>query len=317
MWHGGEPLTVGPDFYETAFDILGPDSFEHGIRHSIQTNGILINERWCTLFKKHNVSVGVSIDGPRQVHDARRKTRSGRGTFDSVMKGIDLLRFHNIAFSTISVVAPEMLRDIEGTVDFFRSLGSKLIGFNVEEEEGNHEKSDLYHAFTKEAVSAFFRRLAALQREYPELRIRELDSMRRHLQAPPDSDMLRATNQAGSIINFDVDGNVATFSPELLGISDPTYGPFIWANAVHGTWETLISNPAFQRVNAAIATGIRRCRDTCGYFSVCGGGDPSNKLAEHGRLDSTETNFCRLHVQAVADVVLEELEAQLASTEVV
>jgi len=311
----GEPEFCPGFFVDGArFPTGRPDRqfHEHGIRHSFQTNATLIDEEWCGLFKRHNVSIGVSIDGPRHVHDARRRTRSGRGTFDKVMRGIELLKSYNIDFSTLSVITPQMLQDIEGTLEFLRSLGSKVIAFNVEEAEGNHGTSDLHPTFTKEALSSFYRRLTALQRDQPKLRIRELDLMRRLLLAPPDRGSLRSTNQAGSIITFDVHGNVTTFSPELSGAKSQTYGSFVWANALDGSWNTLLANPAFQNVNAAISDGVQRCRETCGYFTVCGGGDPSNKLAEHGRLDGSETNTCRLNVQAVADVIVSELEEQVA-----
>jgi uncharacterized protein len=311
LWHGGEPLAAGLNFYEAAFKIFDRDSFDHGIRHSIQTNATLIDEQWCVLFKRHDVSLGVSIDGPRHVHDARRMTRSGRGTFDDVMRAIELLKSYDIDFSTLSVVTPQMLEDVEGTLDFLRSLGGKSIAFNVEEVKGSHSTSELYPICTKETLSSFFRRLTTLQRDQPKLRIRGLDLMRSHLLAPADSDILRSTNKAGSIINFDVRGNVTTFSPELLGNKNQTYGSFAWANALDGSWSTLLANPAFQKVNAAISDGVRRCRETCGYFTVCGGGDPSNKLAEHGRLDGSETNACRFSVQAVADVIVAELEEQV------
>src|SRR6516165_5699550 len=98
--------------------------------------------------------------------------------------------------STISVITPQMLRDVDGTLEFFRSLESKLVGFNVEETEGIHEESELYSSFTKETIASFFGRLAALQRDAPGLRVRELDAMRRNLQAPPDGEILRSTNQA-------------------------------------------------------------------------------------------------------------------------
>src|SRR5262245_20413492 len=57
LWHGGEPLTAGLNFYEAAFKIFDRDSFDHGIRHSIQTNATLIDEQWCVLFKRHDVSL--------------------------------------------------------------------------------------------------------------------------------------------------------------------------------------------------------------------------------------------------------------------
>ncbi|MER8683967.1 cyclophane-forming radical SAM/SPASM peptide maturase GrrM/OscB [Mesorhizobium sp. M1405] len=307
-WHGGEPLSAGRAFYEKAFAVLVKDSFEHGIKHNIQTNAMLIDDEWCSLFAIHEVAIGVSIDGPKHVHDAHRMTRAKHGTFDRVMRGIRTLKKHKIDFTTISVVTPDLLNDIESTIDFFLSLGSKQIAFNVEEMEGSHSESTLYKERTRESLIEFFEKISSAQRQNSWLRIRELDSMRMHFRAPIDSAIHRSTNRAGSIISFDVDGNVSTFSPEMLGLTSPTYGRFIWANVCSDSWQSVLQNPGFKRVRAEIDRGVERCRETCGYFAVCGGGDPSNKLAEHATFDATETNCCRLHVQALADVILEELE---------
>src|SRR5437899_1467623 len=71
VWHAGEPLTLPISFYERAYDVITdrcPTSTQ--ISTAIQTNGTLITQQWCDLFLRHNVNVGVSIDGPRPIHDA-------------------------------------------------------------------------------------------------------------------------------------------------------------------------------------------------------------------------------------------------------
>jgi len=93
IWHAGEPLVVPIAFYEKAFEAieaLRPAALK--LRHSIQTNGMLITSAWCDLFKKWDVGVGVSIDGPKHLHDAHRVTRTGRGTFDQTIAGIRVLQ---------------------------------------------------------------------------------------------------------------------------------------------------------------------------------------------------------------------------------
>ena len=62
LWHAGEPLTAGLNFYEAAFEILDRDSFEHGIRHRIQTNATLIDAEWCAMFKRHGVPSRVVLE---------------------------------------------------------------------------------------------------------------------------------------------------------------------------------------------------------------------------------------------------------------
>ncbi len=104
-----------------------------------------------------------------------------------------------------------------------------------------------------------------------------------------------------------------TFSPELLGLTSEDYGDFTFGNVVTDSFDSIISKPKFVAVARDIAAGIHRCRETCEYFAYCGGGAPVNKYFENGSFDSTETMFCRLSTQAVLNVVLEKLEAKVAS----
>src|SRR5260370_33328840 len=99
LWHGGEPTTVPIDFYEFSFNILqrlAPVGVL--IRNQFSTNGILLNQSWCELIKRWNVTMRVSIDGPQWLHDSTRVDRSGRGTFDKVMHGIQTLKENGIPF---------------------------------------------------------------------------------------------------------------------------------------------------------------------------------------------------------------------------
>jgi uncharacterized protein len=84
VWHAGEPLTVPIAFYEDAVDLLAQLNRNNVcVKQHIQTNAMLISQEWCDFFKSHRFQIGVSIDGPRWLHDAQRITRQGRGTFDS------------------------------------------------------------------------------------------------------------------------------------------------------------------------------------------------------------------------------------------
>ena len=87
VWHAGEPLVLPVEFYREAFriiDTLKPARIS--ISHSFQTNGMLIDDAWCDFLIAEEVGVGVSIDGPRHLHDRNRLTRSGQGTFDRTLR---------------------------------------------------------------------------------------------------------------------------------------------------------------------------------------------------------------------------------------
>ncbi len=98
-------------------------------------------------------------------------------------------------------------------------------------------------------------------------------------------------------------------------MSSPDYGDFSFGNVMTDSFDSILSKPKFAAVAQDIEAGVQRCRDTCEYFSYCGGGAPVNKYFENGTFDSTETMFCRLSKQAVLNVVLEKLETKVAAAQ--
>jgi uncharacterized protein len=124
-WQGGEPTLLGIDFYKRAVNIASkylPDGKQ--IQWTIQTNGTLLTDEWCDFFIKNNFLVGLSMDGPRELHNRFRVDQQGKGTFDSVMHAVDLLKAHNVEFNILCCVHSEnqnrglevyrFLRDIVG-----------------------------------------------------------------------------------------------------------------------------------------------------------------------------------------------------------
>jgi uncharacterized protein len=109
------------------------------------------------------------------------------------------------------------------------------------------------------------------------------------------------------IISVDCDGNVSTFSPELLGMDHPAYGSFSFGNLLDDDFDTIVNRVEASKLYADIRAGIRRCKDECEYFGVCGGGAPANKIYENDTADSTETVYCRSY-QIGIDVALELIE---------
>ncbi|XXF75267.1 anaerobic sulfatase maturase [Myxococcaceae bacterium GXIMD 01537] len=104
-WQGGEPTLMGLEFfhrvleYERKYQRPGM-TFEN----TVQTNGTLLDDDWCAFFKAHGFLIGISIDGPRELHDAYRVDKKGRPTFDKVMQGLRLLQKHGVEFNVLTTV---------------------------------------------------------------------------------------------------------------------------------------------------------------------------------------------------------------------
>jgi len=104
-WQGGEPTLMGLEFFERSVEYV--DRYKkprQRVSYTIQTNGTKLDAAWCAFFKKHNVLVGLSVDGPRALHDAYRVDKGGRGTFDDVMRGWTFLHRHGVYVNILCTV---------------------------------------------------------------------------------------------------------------------------------------------------------------------------------------------------------------------
>ena len=104
-WQGGEPTLMKVEFFRQAIALV--ERYRRPgqkVQHTIQTNGMLIDDEWCTFFKQHDFLVGLSVDGPREIHDTYRVDRRGQGTFDRVMQGWRLLRQYGVEFNILCTV---------------------------------------------------------------------------------------------------------------------------------------------------------------------------------------------------------------------
>lgn len=128
-WHGGEPLLSGLDYYKKALHFQEPYKQDWQIDNVIQTNGTLLNDEWCRFFKENNFLIGISLDGPEHCHDRYRKNIAGKGSFNEVMMGIDLLKKHEVEFNILSVVNDYNVSYPLEIYDFFKSIGAKYIQF--------------------------------------------------------------------------------------------------------------------------------------------------------------------------------------------
>jgi uncharacterized protein len=104
-WQGGEPTLMGLDFFRRAM-ALAEKYRRPGMTflHTMQTNGTLLDDEWAAFFKEHNFLIGISLDGPRELHDVYRLDKGGRPTFDRVMRGVRLLQTHGVEFNVLTTV---------------------------------------------------------------------------------------------------------------------------------------------------------------------------------------------------------------------
>ena len=320
IWHAGEPLAVPVSYYEQAFaEIRRKAPAGAIVRHCMQSNGTLINEAWCRFISENNVSIGLSIDGPADIHDAHRKTRSGKGSHPAAMEGLRQLQAHGIPFHIISVITRQSLGRAKDIYQFFYDLGVSQLGFNIEEIEGENARSSLTSAVpTTESVEDFMATIFRLQKaDGGRMRIREFDAALGKIQSkkslrsfefPHFNEQVRPFG----ILNVDCDGNFSTYSPELLGMNLSPYGSFSFGNILKDDFVDAVESEKFRSVFTDIQSGINLCKDSCAYYGYCGGGAPANKYYENGGFKTAETMFCKYSVKLPLEIVLNDLEARLS-----
>lgn len=130
-WQGGEPTLMKLPFFQRSVELVEKYRWPgQTVQHTFQTNGLLLDDEWCAFFKQHDFLVGLSVDGPRELHDTYRVDRRGKGTFDLVMKGWQALRRHEVEFNILCTVNAANQTHGRTVYRFFRDeLGARWVQF--------------------------------------------------------------------------------------------------------------------------------------------------------------------------------------------
>jgi uncharacterized protein len=154
--HGGEPLCANRDLIRAFLD-YGEKNRSRGkrINYHLQTNGMLYDRGWIELFRKYNVSVGVSIDGPKELHDKYRRTHNGKGSHEAVCNNLNRAEKAGIEKGCLCVITRESLTDINSLFDFFERLSIKDIDFLPCMTENNKNGRSVDLTLTPEEYAEF------------------------------------------------------------------------------------------------------------------------------------------------------------------
>lgn len=129
-WHGGEPLVMGLDFFRKAVEFQKKYAGGKTVFNTIQTNGTLVDSEWAAFFKDNNFLLGVSLDGPEDIHDKYRKDKGRKPTFARVMHGLEILYHSGCQYNILSTVNKECEgRGLE-VYRFLKTLGTRYFQFN-------------------------------------------------------------------------------------------------------------------------------------------------------------------------------------------
>ncbi len=128
-WQGGEPTLLGVRYFRKVIELQKKYANGRRIDNAFQTNGTLLDDEWCAFFAEHKFLIGLSIDGPAEVHDAYRVDKQQKPTFPDVMRGLEFLKKHKVDFNTLTVVNRINSQKPLEVYRFLREIGSGFIQF--------------------------------------------------------------------------------------------------------------------------------------------------------------------------------------------
>ena len=266
IWHAGEPLVVPSPSIARPSPPSSGCARRRSMRHAFQTNGMLIDADWCALFRDWKVGVGVSLDGPRELHDANRKTRTGAGTFDKTIAGIRMLQAEQLPFHVISVLSANSLDDPDGLLAFYVSEGIDHVCFNVEESEGSHVSELFPGEALHRRYDDFLRRFWQAAREGGQVKfLREIDLAMPRVFRPSEAPARNVQTEPLAMLNVDSHGNVSSFSPELLGLKNEAYGDFLLGNINVQSLAEIHEACLDSALHRDIQAGVAACSATCEF----------------------------------------------------
>ncbi|HKR05669.1 MAG TPA: radical SAM protein [Bacteroidia bacterium] len=298
IWHGGEPLATGLSHFEKLLKTFNGTK----VRHAIQTNATLINDKWCHLFKKYSVSIGISIDGQGKLN-SNRVDFSGKETISKVENGIALLRKHDIDFGIIAVVNNTNIDNATSIYEYAIKLGAHSLAINIEEIDGVNTRivpDDV-------SVTKFWKELWTAWSETPTIRIREFEHISYWISSTLSSNTPSKEYRVDLFPTISWNGDVVFLSPELHSLKHNEFNNFIAGNVLHTPLFDLMKeiSPKNSSYVLQYLEGVEMCKNTCAYFQYCRGGHASNKYAEHRKLNVTETISCRNSRKRLVNAILD------------
>lgn len=289
-WQGGEPTLMGVDFFRRAVDLQKKyGRAGQQISNTLQTNGVLLDDDWCRFFHESKFLLGISIDGPREFHDCYRVDRSGKGTFDTVMRGIEKCKQHQVEFSALVLLNRRNVEHPHELFDFFVANDMTYLQFIpcVETDPATGNIADF--SITPQQYGDFLCNLFDVWYAYgPEkVNIREFDSL----------------------VTYYVMGKhtICTYSKQCAGfvVIEHAGDAFCCEFFVEPKWhlgnilETPLQELAGSSKKRAFARDKEKLAGTClvcRYLDICRGGCMKDRVRLGGDVNR-QSYFCRSYKQ--------------------
>jgi uncharacterized protein len=293
-FQGGEPTLAGPAFFRQLCEFQ--KQYGRGgqnVSNALQTNAILIDQQWCEIFKEFNWLLGVSIDGPEDVHDLYRYNKQGRGTWKKVMQGIETLKKHGVEFNALCVLSQANVGKARELYQFYKSLGIDYIQhIPLAEFDGLHQP--LPFTITPEQYGRFLCETFDLW--WPDrrkVRIRFFDNIAEALAGQkPGNCTMHETCDSYVVVEYNGDVYPCDFFVEKS-----------WklGNVNLDSWPEIARRQTRYSFAAKKTIAHPECQ-VCEFQSICHGGCPKLRHGKNGRFEDLDY-FCAAYKMIYAKSV--------------
>ncbi len=293
-FQGGEPTLAGVKFFEHLVELekrYGRNG--QTVSNVMQTNGIVLDDHWCALFKQYEWLVGISIDGPEPVHDLYRVSRQGAGSWRKVMNGVELLRKHGVEFNALCVVSQANVGKAAELYHFFRSLGIDYVQY-IPLSEFDRDGHPLPFTITAEQYGRFLCELFDLW--WPDrrkVRIRYFDNIAEALAGQgPSTCTMRETCDSYAVVEYNGDVYPCDFFVE---------SSWKLGNVEIDSWSEIARRRRRYEFASQKTLPHPDCQ-ACQYQSICHGGCPKHRHDPHRSFVDLDY-FCPAYKQIFAKAI--------------
>lgn len=303
IWHGGEPLIAGIDKFKNILRIEKEFEEKDGVNfiNTVQTNGTLLNDEWAEFFKSNNFLVGFSIDGPKQIQDIHRFNKNKDSSFESTMKGVNLLKQYDIPINAIGVITNESASSVNEIYNFSKEAGIDVIDFIP---SFCYEDS---MTLTSEKYTNFMLTILKMWKEdnYKPLKIRFLNDVFKRVVYRNSTNKLQVGCElAGSCgQNFSIGVNGEVYPCECLTPVDL----FELGNILDSNFSDFINSENYNTLKTSFNDIQKECYE-CDILDLCRAGCLNRRLSIHN-LNNGIDIFCDTRKRvfnAVIDLVENE-----------
>lgn len=272
-FQGGEPTMAGLDFFKKLVELQKKYNTKRiKVNNAIQTNGLKIDDEWAEFLHKNNFLVGLSLDGPKNIHDKYRVDSNNEGTFDRVLNATKIMDKHKVEYNILTTVTLDVANNIEKIYYFFKKQKFNYLQFIPCLDELKSEQGHNSYSLTPEAYGDFLKRLFKLWyvdiNTNKPISIRYFDNLVTMIAGyPPES--CGMSGSCSCYYMIEADGSVY---PCDFYVTDE------WriGDVRTDDWEQMINTETAKRFVAVSRQVADECK-TCEHYSICRGGCRRNR----------------------------------------